>query len=283
MACITGSTACRGFAGHVPASHSGGSEQVASGDYASTESQEGEYGLAVEGLNRRQCRSCRRSNCTGYGSIPTRYHLSGCQPRCEQKRREGQRLKRSLLPKGNGRGNACCGQCRCRCNQKSRSNCSNVMPPNRVAMANTGTADTNSNSTRTRLPANFPTTNCASLMRLTRRSSSVRRSFSVLTATAARQGGCEHGDCELQGGENAHQRRPKTGSVTGRNNRLCGGDHQPAGGNDAKKRTAVDRPGYEKSLCTRCKSEFAFKNSTQKHRSRQFLPTSGKKRIRTLQ
>ena len=65
-----------------------------------------------------------------------------------------------------------------------RANCGGVTPPKRAAMANIGTAARSRSSTLTRLAANFPNTSSRSVRRLTRRSSSVRRSFSVLTATA---------------------------------------------------------------------------------------------------
>ena len=58
------------------------------------------------------------------------------------------------------------------------------MPPNRVASAKIGMADTNSKTTRTRLAASLPSTNSRSVSWLTSSSSSVRRSFSELTAIA---------------------------------------------------------------------------------------------------
>ena len=66
----------------------------------------------------------------------------------------------------------------------SRASCPGVTPPNSPAIANIGTAAASSSSTRTRLAASLPSTSSPSEIRLTSSSSNVRRSFSLVTATA---------------------------------------------------------------------------------------------------
>ena len=66
---------------------------------------------------------------------------------------------------------------------KRRTSCGMVTPPNSDAITKTGTAARRSSITRRRLPASLPSTSCPSLSRLMSRSSSVRRSFSEVTAT----------------------------------------------------------------------------------------------------